>query len=284
MGKLDVSIKHAISAFPDHWAEFVGVRHGAPIQVVDSDVSALSNIADKVLLVQQDEPLLLHLEPQGYYDERLDERMMAYNALLRRRHRVFVHTAVLALDRRAWGPANTGGLTGESPLGHCRLDFRYEVIKVWELPVERILGGGVGVLPLAPIVDVPEIEIPQVIEQIGHRFDRELPRAEAAEFWTATFILVGLKYDQSVAARVLRGVHDTMQESSTYRWIIEQGETRGQIKAKQDDLILLGTRRFDPPDSQTLTALRAITDFDRLDAMLLRVLDAAGWDEVLAAE
>ena len=33
----------------------------------------------------------------------------------------------------------------------CSLDFRYRVIRVWELPVERLLEGNVGTLPLAPL-------------------------------------------------------------------------------------------------------------------------------------
>lgn len=294
MGKLDVSIKHAISTFPQHWAEFVGVQRGAPIRVVDTDVSTITGIADKVLLVEGARPFVLHLEPHGYYDQWLDDRVHMYNVLLRRRHGMFVHSVVIALNREAWGAANAGRVAAESPLGTCRIDFAYEVIKVWELPAERILTGGVGVLPLAPIADVPESELPQVIGRMAGRFDRELPRPEAAEFWTATYVLVGLKYDRVLAALLLRGVHDIMKESSTYQAIIEegmaegqekgrvQGRVEGRVEGKREDLLLLGTRRFGAPDAELLAEINAIVDPARLDAMLVRILDASGWNDVLA--
>ncbi|MGH7127373.1 MAG: hypothetical protein ACREJB_18445 [Planctomycetaceae bacterium] len=282
MGQLDVSLKHALSAFPSHWAEFVGVRHGTPIEVVDTDVSTVTGIADKAFLVREDEPFLLHLELQGYYDKWLDDRMHVYNVLMRRRHRVFVHSVAIILDRHAWGPANTNRITAESPLGGCRVEFAYEVIKAWELPVERVLAGGVGILPLAPIADVPQRDVPDIIGRLTERFEHELPRAEASEFWTATYVLLGLKYDQAFAQALLQGIHDIMKESSTYQAIIEEGMERGAAKAKRDTLILLGTRRFDAPDAGTLAAINAIADLDRLDAMLLRVLDADGWSDILA--
>ena len=56
----------------------------------------------------------------------------------------------------------------------------------------------------------------------------------------------------------------------------------GLAKGKQDGLILPGTKRFGEPDPQNLEAVRAATDFDRCDAVLSRILEAEGWDDVLA--
>jgi hypothetical protein len=55
----------------------------------------------------------------------------------------------------------------------------------------------------------------QLPQQMAQRFDAELPRAEAAEMWTATFVLVGLKYDRAFARVLLHNVPDTMRESTT---------------------------------------------------------------------
>jgi predicted transposase YdaD len=278
MGQIDVSLKHAIAEFPQDWAEFLRVPSGVPVQVVDADVSAVANVADKALLVRGDPEYIVHVEPHGWYDENLDVRMLGYNALMSRRYGVFVHSVVLLLDRRAWGPANKGCVVAESPLGDCRIDFRYQVIKAWELPVQQVLAAGVGVLPLAPIAIVSKDDLPQVVEQMEKRFNAELPRTEAAEMWTATFVLVGLKYDRAFARVLLQKVRDTMRESTTYQEILDEGKADG----KQDDLIKLGTKRFGQPDAETVARINSIEDLGRLDALLLRLLDVNGWDELLA--
>ena len=260
------------------------MRGDVAVDVVDSDVSALANVADKVLIVQDAPPFVLHIEPQAYYDEELDDRMHLYAALLRRRHRMPVHTVLIALDRGALGRANRARVREKSPLGHCHLDFRYELLRAWRLPPAQILAGGIGVLPLLPISNLHKRDTPDAVRQMAERIDRELPRAEAADLWTATFVLVGLKYDWAFATVLLRGAREIMKQSSTYQGIIEEGVEIGRAAAKQDDLILLGSKRIGrAPDVETVAAIRATTDLARLDAMLLRVLDADDWREVLAA-
>lgn len=285
MGQLDVSLKHAISEHPQDWAEFLGVRVGTPVQVVDADLSTVANVADKVLLVEQEPPFILHIEPQGYYDECLDERMLGYNALLRRRYGMFVHTTVLLLDKRAWGAANRGNVAAESSLGDCSINFRFEAIRVWELPVERVLAAGPGVLPLAPVADVPKNELPRIVGQVAERFGAELSRAEALEMWTATFVLVGLKYDRAFARILLQGVRESMRESTTYQEILEEGEEKGRVAGKvagkRDDLLKLATKRFGEPAAEMVARINSISDLDRLDTLLLRMLDVDGWDELL---
>jgi hypothetical protein len=50
----------------------------------------------------------------------------------------------------------------------------------------------------------------------------------------------------------------------------------------KDDLIKLGTKRFGQPDAEVLARVQSIEDLDRLDTLLLRILDVNGWDELLA--
>ena len=201
MGSLDVAMKHSIAEFPQDWAELVGVRKGTRVRVVDSDVSTVATLVDKVIEVQANEPFVLHFEPQAYYDKMLDIRMFEGNGRLTKRHGRFVHTCVLLLDRAAWGRANTGCYRSESPLGGCRVDFEYRVVKVWELPVQQLLSGGVGILPLAPVSDVARDEVPAVIERMAQRFRQEVPRSVEAALWTATYVLVGLRYDKLFVKR-----------------------------------------------------------------------------------
>jgi hypothetical protein len=69
-----------------------------------------------------------------------------------------------------------------------------------------------------------------------------------------------------------------MQDSSGYQLILEEGE----IKGLQETLLIQGKVRFGPPDQRTETALKSVTDLDRLERMAIALLSAPGWEELLA--
>jgi predicted transposase YdaD len=89
-------------------------------------------------------------------------------------------------------------------------------------------------------------------------------------------------------SRLLEGVHD-MQESTTYQAILregrekgreegsekgrEEGREEGRIAGEQRLLIRLGAKRFGEPDASTVTAIEAIQEIDRLEALGERILD-----------
>ncbi len=60
-----------------------------------------------------------------------------------------------------------------------------------------------------------------------------------------------------------------MHESTTYRRILNDGRLEGARRF----LLRLGTKRFAEPDATTATALEAIRDIDRLEALGERILD-----------
>ena len=73
-----------------------------------------------------------------------------------------------------------------------------------------------------------------------------------------------------------------MKESVTYQAIVEEGKIEGKIEARQEDLLRLGRRRFGSPSKAAQSALNQITDLDRLDRFIDRLLDASSWEELLA--
>ena len=77
-----------------------------------------------------------------------------------------------------------------------------------------------------------------------------------------------------------------MKESVTYQAILEEGEAKGEFKgmlrARQDDLLRLGRRRFGVPGADTESALRSVADTERLTRFVDALLDVSSWDELLA--
>ncbi len=118
--------------------------------------------------------------------------------------------------------AEPGLLQQKLPDGLIYHEFRYNVVRTWERPADEILAGGLATLPLAPLARVKENELPTVIHAMQERLDREATKNQAETLWTATYILMGLKYSDELIDRLLEGVQD-MKESVTYQKILREG-------------------------------------------------------------
>jgi hypothetical protein len=69
-----------------------------------------------------------------------------------------------------------------------------------------------------------------------------------------------------------------MKESVTYQEIVVEGE----IRQAQKTLLNQGRERFGEPGEQTVNVIRSITDVERLDKLLSRLLHVSGWQELLS--
>ena len=96
---------------------------------------------------------------------------------------------MVLLRRSADDPALTGELSRSFPGEVPYLTFRYQVVRVWQIPAETFLNGGLGILPLAPISQVAEAELPAVISRMERRFRSETAPEEASLLWTASGVL-----------------------------------------------------------------------------------------------
>jgi hypothetical protein len=83
-----------------------------------------------------------------------------------------VQSVVVLLRREADGPKLSGRLQDHLASGLLYHEFLYNVVRVWDLPAEEILGGGIATLPLAPIASVSSVELPGLIRRMGDRLNR----------------------------------------------------------------------------------------------------------------
>ena len=165
----------------------------------------------------------------------------------------------------------------KTPAGRLANQYNDEVLRLRRENVEAFLTAGVGLVPLAPLTDVSETAMPGIIRRMADRINGE-PRPRAAKLWTATCLLMGLRFSDDLAIQFLEGI-ETMHESTTYRRIINDGrrEEARRIRIRQ------GTKLFREPDGATVAALEAIKDIERLEVLGERILDPDihDWDELL---
>jgi predicted transposase YdaD len=285
----DATVKALLETSPGDWPRLVGLPDRGAV-VIDADVSTVSGGADKVIRFGDPPEGLVHLEFQSSPDRSVPGRAFMYNAILGFRHHLPVQTVVVVLRPEADLRNLTGVYERRFPGRPPYQRSEYQVIRVWQLPPETFLTGGPGLLPLAPISAVTKSELPTVIERMKGRLS---PRTGlAGDLWTATEVLMGLRYPESLVERLLQGVRG-MEESVTYQAIVRKGLEKGRAEGKVEGLaegraeearqmvLLLGEQRYGPPDARSRRALDAITDRERLRQLALRLQTAGSWAELL---
>jgi predicted transposase YdaD len=216
------------------------------------------------------------------------------------RHQMLVRSDAILLRREADSRQLTGLYEEAFPEEEPYQIFRYNVVRVWQLPPSLFLTGGLAALPLAVISDVTEAELPDIIKRIEQRLSRRRARKQAKTIWAASFVLMGLRYSRDLATRLFQGVV-SMKESSTYQMILEEGLEEGRKKGREEGrekgreegreegaveeatrlLRSLGEKKFSAPTARTNRAIDQLADRQQIEEIMDRILTAKSWDELL---
>ena len=290
----DATLKAMLEASPADWPRLAGFRVGRA-EVIDADVSTVTAATDKVLRLSGNPDGVMHFDFQAGPDAGLPRRVHGYNALLEERHGLPVHSVVVLLRPQADLRAITGRYERHFPgVSEPYLTFRYQVIRVWQLPAESLLAGGLGTLPLAPIGAVTVSDLPGVIDGLKKKLDAPRYRKLAGPLWTAVDVLMGLRYDRALIEQLLQGVRG-MKESVTYQAIVEEGVAKGReegvikgrlegrLEGARHSLYLLGEELFGTPaDARAQASIEAINGLEQLDQLTRRAPRVHSWEELLA--
>jgi predicted transposase YdaD len=277
----DPTLKTITEVSPADWLP-LAKRRRRRVTIVDSDIGTIvSGATDKLFRVHDHPEYLLHLDFQaGHFNSQLPLRLWLYNSVFEYRHEMVVLSVPVLLSPAADSPQWNGrlerGFPGEDPLS----TLRYEVIRVWQIPVEQLLKGGVGTLALAPISNVPESEVPRVIRRLKERLSGPKAPRRAADVWAATYVLLGLRYSDEVAHALFEEVLG-MEESATYQAIVRKGREEGRAEGERRLLLLQGEAKFGRPDPAVRAALERIDDLARLEDLGVRLINAGSWQDLL---
>src|SRR5262249_10442898 len=155
--------------------------------------------------------------------------------------------------------------------------FRYDVIRVWELPVESFLHAGLPVLPLAPVSSIGPDGLREVLARVAERLRVEAPPDQVATLWKATTLLFRLSYSKERVHRVVMEV-STMslgirgfEESWLYQDYFQKGKAEGLAEGKaeglaegkaeglivkaREDLLRVGRKKLGDPSEPVLAKI-----------------------------
>jgi hypothetical protein len=280
----DSTLKSLVAARPGDFAGVFGLPTDEFVRPVNVDLSTVSAATDVALAYGKPIREIVDLNFQTGPDATLPSRLHLYSAALHRLHRVPVRTVLVLLRSQA----NTSNLTGVHAYGtgSSGVEFRYEVVRLWQVPVESILHAGLSALPLATLCQMPAGEplpdaMRNVVLEIQRRLGTEASHEEASRLITASFILTGMRAKNPVRNSIYRGV-GVMSELTAYDEAVEEGELRGKLINSHSLLLMLGRKRFGPPDPTIEAVVKDIQDLDYLHRLVEATLTANSWTELLA--
>lgn len=281
MSKLyDATGKHLLEADPAGWAALLGiVRPPSKVTITDSELSTVSAAADKVLRIEDDPPWILDVEFQSWSDTGAPRQLLMYNALLHEKHKLPVASVLVVLAPKADSSAYTGAYSHAPPFGSS-WEFRYSVVKLWQMPVAPFLSGTLNLLPLAPMADISTTGLPALGAQIGHRLRTEADPLTSEKVVTMLSVLMKLRYDAMTTEELLRMIPNP-EEYPGFKMFIDKG------KASEVRQLILrqGRKKFGSlPAPNHEVVLAAVSDLARLEALSEKLLDVSTWDELLAGE
>ena len=243
---------------------------GVP-EVISADLSTVTAAADTLIRVGN---RIIHIDLESGPDDSLARRMLLYNALAHHRTKLPVRSIVVLLR------SNTRLANQTDRVEYENLSFVFEVVRVWELPAEDFLRGGLGLLPLAVLAKPPRGQsraeaLPAQAERIIARARAEAgPRA--SEVVTAAFILGGMHASPDVIRKTFEGAI-TMIESSAFQVI----EDLAKERILREILLVQGTAKYGPPTDDQAANLAGIDNLGRLRRLAARLIKVDSWDALL---
>ncbi len=278
--KFDSTLKTMLESGPRDWARLFGVETDQ-VEVIDADIATVSGAADKVIRVTGPPDWILHLEFQAGPDALKPGRLNVYNAVLEDRTGLPVRTVFILLRPAAFLRTYTGRFERTTPGAHAPYRrFDYEVMKLWEQPPERLMSG-LWTLPLAPLGAVAPGDLPAVLEEMKGRVGRKAPKVAKDQFWTSTFILMGLRYEEPLIKSLFEGVLG-MEESVTYQAIIRKGKELGYVEEAKKILLRLGEKQFQlVPNKKAMRAIDRIGNANAIEDLIVRIPSVSDWEELL---
>ncbi|MFM7475431.1 MAG: Rpn family recombination-promoting nuclease/putative transposase [Microcystis aeruginosa] len=230
-------------------------------QLSPSELSLEPIRADALILLESD-PMILHLEFQTNPDPKMSFRMLDYRTRVYRRFPKKTMRQVVIYLKETSSP-----LVQENAFILPNTRHEYEVLRLWEIPAEEMLGLS-GLLPLANLGKTPNR--PETLRQVAAKIDNIEGRTEKSNLAAATAILAGLVLSKEIIGSLLR--EEIMRESVIYQDIRESGKAQGRREEAVSLILRLLNRRLGEISSTLSQQIRELS-LEQLETLGEALLD-----------
>jgi predicted transposase YdaD len=280
----DATTKELVRYQPEDWLALLGLPP-APCELVDADLATVSTEADRLIRVNTASPYLVHIEFQAGHDgHRVPGRMLRYNVLAGEQTGLVTLSYVILLRPEADSPALTGKVERFRPNNTPYLNFEYDVIRLWDMPVKAVLQGGMATLPMALLCDLSETTPEWVVSQMEQRIEKEAQIENRRKLWASTYLLAGVRFAPEIATTLLEKAVAQMKESSTYQKILADGRLEGietgRLEGEREAFLRIASHRLGQPDKVIREIIEKAT-LPRLQVWMDNVLETRSWQELL---
>jgi len=206
---------------------------------------------------------------------------MLYNSLLHYRFRVPVHSLIVLLRPAADDSKLSERLHYQVRPGKGKMDFGYDVVRLWKWPAQRLLRGGLGTVPLALLGRFPgkkwpvEIAMIRWFSKYWNACRREHPAGEA-KLLTAAYVLSGLRVPRIVFRPSLSGESKPCRINA----LIKASSKMGAL-TKRAASFSAKAQRFGKPSAAVQARIEGLANLDQLERLTDRILAASSWQELL---
>jgi len=114
----------------------------------------------------------VHFEFQAGPDAEFVPRLWQYNVLYTSKFKLPIRSVAFLLRPFDGHRAITGRYVQTDTEGALIHDFRHQVLRVWQIPPETFLTGGLALLPLAAVAQVSKRAVAGIVREMLLRFGR----------------------------------------------------------------------------------------------------------------
>jgi predicted transposase YdaD len=282
----DASLNALIDAGPADWVNYLAPKAGlvpGPAEALDTDLSVTAQ-ADKAFRLFGPPATILHIELEGNPRLGVPADLLRYNVLLGHGREEYVYSVIVLLRPKA----NASDLTGVYT--RPNLEFRYSVVRVWEETVAGLLAGGPTTAPLALLTNEAASDVTAAAERVDVRLRQsDVGDRLRGELWSFAGFFGGLRYDKDFVKQLVGRYGVILEDSAIYQEALEKGVIRGRAEGRAEGradearrLLLIQSRKRFGAAPASESALEGVGDTARLERMAERVLEATGWDDLLA--
>jgi len=295
MGYIDRTLKILADKFAQDYVNWILSRSFILVEKLCTDIPTITRYADLVYRVRDKEgkQYIFNLEFQAQKSkDPMNLRMLGYNVRLLEKHKIPVYSTVIYLVEEAY--EEDQGYFKSVFLGEEVLNFRYKVIKLWELSASEFLKNKImGLYPLlglTKLTEPKEATLNNIIKELKSIKDPILSKDMLFSFK----VLSSLKHSKDLLDALIR--KEEIMESTILKEIYEEalvkerqegqkeGLELGRLENLQDNIMGVLLARFEVPyksEKQLEDTIKAIKSIPVLQKLIIDAVKTQSFEDFL---